>query len=505
MFELRPYQHTAIENVKLAIRKGKKSIMVCSPTGSGKGVMLSHIINQAAIKGSKVLFLVHRQEILYQISDYLQKYDVPHGIIKAGEYWSNSHTTNVASIQTLYSRRERINLCPADVVIIDEAHHATAPTYKKVIDRFTGRVMIGFSATPARKTGMGLGNMFDELIQVATIQQLTDMGFLVPIRYFAPVVPDLTGVKVTAGDYNQKQLDQVMSGQLVGDMVEWWFKVGEGRQTVVFASGVAHSVAIRQKFEECGVITAHLDGETLADERKDIIDRYRKGEIQILTNCAILTEGVDVPNISCVILARPTKSLPLYMQMVGRGMRPAPGKDNMILLDHAGAVYEHGMCHEITEWELEETKETVNKKNEKRKKAERKPITCPKCKAVYTGQLACPDCGNIPEKNQFGKDVEYIDGELGELCMVSKKAKEKVYTTAEKREWYAQIKDYALEHGKSESFVNALFKAKFDVWPNAYKGTQPKTCGPEVYSWIRSRMIAYAKRKESGNNGNGAI
>jgi DNA repair protein RadD len=408
-YELRPYQIRALSEIRKAMTDGHHSIMIQSPTGSGKGVMLADIINRCHMNSKTVLFLVHRQEILFQVSDYLTRYGIEHGIIKASIKHEDHHPVQIASFQTIHRRLKSPYINQADVVIIDEAHHATAATYLEVIERFRKKIVLGFSATPSRQNGLGLGNLFDKLIQVATIQELTDQGFLAPVRYFAPVRPDLSKVKMQNGDYSIAELEpEMMKGSIVGDLVENWLKCGEGRKTMVFATGVKHSIAICNQFRSVGILAEHVDGKTLKEEREAIVDRFKSGLIQIIVNCQVFTEGVDVPDIGCVVLARPTKSLPMYLQMVGRGMRTIPGKTDCILIDHAGAVYEHGFVHEVTEWELSTTDKTTNKKQEERKRKESEPITCPMCSAVYTGRLKCPQCGHIPTFKQFGKDVDTI-------------------------------------------------------------------------------------------------
>jgi len=500
MYELREYQKAAIHETRKAISEGKRSIMIQSPTGSGKGVILSHIINSANDKGKTVLFLVHRSEILYQVSAYMDKYGITHGIIKAGEEANYTHPVQLASFQTIH-RRMKFFEEKFDILVIDEAHHATANTYLEVIEAFRKHIILGFSATPTRKNGMGLGNLFDKLIQVATIQYLVDNNFLAPVRYYAPVQLDLSGVKLQAGDYNEKQLAPVMLKEgLINGIVEYWFKYGEGRKTVVFATGVAHSVAIKEKFEAAGIVAEHLDGNTPHELRTDIISHFKKGDIQVIVNCQILTEGVDVPDIDCVILARPTKSLPMYMQMLGRGMRVFDGKTDMILLDHAGCVYEHGFVHEITEWELDETKQTENPKEKKRKEKNSKPITCPECSHVYTGQLKCPQCGNIPEMKQFGKDVEYIDGQLGEVCFKSKKAAPEKFTKEMKQEWISQLTHYARQKGYKDGWASNQYRARFGVWPKDVHARMVLRQDPDVLNWIRSRQIAYAHAKQKAAN-----
>jgi superfamily II DNA or RNA helicase len=486
--ELRNYQLSALDSIAKEYKAGHRHILVCSPTGSGKGVILSEMIRRASLKGSEVLFLVHRREIVEQVATHLENMLVKNGVIMAGEVHDSRHNVSVATIQTLARRIKQKEFNQADIIVVDEAHHAVSAEYLKVIDYFKKNLVVGFTATPCRKTGLGLGNFFESLIVVETIQNLTDQGFLVPIRYFAPSIPDLKGVKMKAGDYDEKQLgEKMMDGQLVGDVVTNWIKYGEGRQTICFTTTVAHSVAVCEAFRESGIPAEHIDGTTDKEERHDILARYRFGDVRILTNCAVFTEGVDIPDIACVFMARPTKSLALYMQCVGRGMRPAKWKTDMILIDHAGVCYEHGPVHEITDWSLDVTKVAANEKNEERKKANKKPIKCPKCHCVYTKQLKCPSCGNIPTAEQLGKDVEYIDGELGEVCFKTKAVKVKA-SKLEKEHWHSQLQGYAREKGYKEGWIFHKYRAKFGVKPVGMC-TTPSKPGPEVLGWIRNQEI----------------
>lgn len=502
--QLRPYQKKAIDNVRREYSAGNKSILVVSPTGSGKGVMLSEIIKSANDKGKRVMFLVHRREILFQVSEYMDKYDIKHGVILSGEDYVGGRLVELATVQTIRNRMKRQFFKMADIIIVDEAHHATAESYLSIIREFSDNMIIGFTATPCRKTGLGLGAMFHTLVNVATIAELTRDGYLVPIKYFAPSEPDLSKVKCTGGDYNGKQLDEVMSQpKLIGDIVENWIRIGEDRQTVVFTTTVAHSVAVCEAFMQVGIQAEHIDGTTDKEERKGVLDRFRAGDTRILCNCAVMTEGVDIPDIACVVMARPTKSLSLYMQTIGRGMRPAPGKEDLIYIDHAGACYEHGPVEEITEWTLEAKTKNGSKKAQERKERNSKPLTCMTCDMLYRGQIKCPRCGTVPDMKKYPKDVEYIDYDLGEVCFKSRKAKTKA-TPADKQDWYSQLIGYGREKNYKPGWAAHKFKVKFGVWPNKLQKTS-KTPTLAVLGWIRGQAARDAiarkarERKEASN------
>lgn len=498
--ELRTYQKTALDKIRASFRAGNRAILLVSPTGSGKGVMLSQLIRDAVDRGSRVLFLVHRREILFQVSEYMDRHGIGHGIIMASEPYEYGHRVDLATVQTISRRMKTHNYEPAEVVIVDEAHHGTAKVYSEVIAAFRKSAVIGFTATPCRETGHGLGKLFDDLIMAASIQELTDAGYLVPIKYFAPSEPDLTGVKITAGDYNEKQLEKAMNKpKLVGDVVENWTRIGGDRQTVVFTTTVAHSLAVCEAFNAVGIPADHVDGRTDKDERADVLRRFRNGDVRVLCNCAVFTEGVDIPDIACVVMARPTKSLSLYMQTIGRGMRPANGKTDMIYIDHAGACYEHGPVHEITDWFLNETTKNGSKKNEKRKERNARPITCEMCSCVYTGQLKCPECRHIPDLKKLGKDVAFIDASLGEVCFHTKTAKVKAATKEERQRWYSELLGYAKERGFAEGWAWHKCRAKFGSAPRGY--FSPRTPSPEVRAWIRGQAAMAAIAKSKGGAG----
>jgi DNA repair protein RadD len=498
--QLRPYQQNALDRIREAFRNQKRKVMVCSPTGSGKGVMLASVINSAAAKGTKVLFLVHRTEILFQVSDYMDHYAIPHGIIKAGEIYDPRHNVDLASVQTMVRRIKHKDFGHYEMIVIDEGHHSTAATYIEIIEKYAPKLLIGFTATPCRKSGMGLGALYNELIIVETMANLVDQGYLVPVRYFAPFEPDLKGVKLTGGDYNEKQLSMtMMQGAITANIVEKWKQLGEDRQTVCFTTTVAHSIAVCEKFRAEGIDAEHVDGATDPEERKDILKRYARGEFKILCNCAVFTEGVDIPSISCVIMARPTKSIVMYLQCVGRGMRLADGKTDMILLDMAGVYWEHGPITEITNWTLNENTKMVSKENEKRKERNSRPITCLSCHHVYTGQLKCPHCGTIPVKERYGQDVEEIDAVLGEIVYKggtgkekSKKAKQ--FTMEEKQSWYSQFLQHTKNKGFKEGAAAHLYRDKFGVWPNQLSKT-PKAITSTVQDWLMYQNIKRAKAK----------
>jgi DNA repair protein RadD len=327
--ELWPFQSAVIGRIWAAIEAGQRRILLVSPTGSGKTVIAGDIVANAATRGQRVLFLVHRRELTKQAARKLHAVGVDHGIIQAGFPPRLGERVQVASVQTLHARAVRtatIEMPEADIVFVDEAHHVRARTYRRILEAYPNAIVIGLTATPCRGDGRGLGNAFDVMVECPQTAELIAGGYLVKPRIYAPSQPDLRGVRVERGDFVESQLAaRVNTNHLVGDIIEHWHKLAERRRTVVFACGVAHSIHLRDEFRRSGVLAEHIDASTPVDERDAILAGLDKGTVEVICNAMVLTEGWDQPSASCLVLARPTKSLGLYLQMaVGScGLPPA--------------------------------------------------------------------------------------------------------------------------------------------------------------------------------------
>jgi DNA repair protein RadD len=361
--QLRPYQIDTGAEFDAVVAAGKRRIILVAPTGSGKTVIAAEIVRRAVALGQRILFLAHRIEIVQQTSDKLFDLEVDHGIIQAG-FLPQDGPVQVASVQTLHVRAMRsrkIELPKADLLIVDECHHATANTWRKIIEAYPDAVLLGMTATPCRGDGRGLGGIFETMIECPQVQELVDLGYLVETRVYAPWRPNLRGIRVQAGDYSEAQLAERMDQpKLVGDIISNWHRLAEGRRAVVFATGVGHSVHLRDEFLKSGVSCDHIDGTTPKDERDDILKKLAAGVIDVVCNCMVLTEGWDMPEIGCCVLARPTRKMGLYRQMIGRVLRPANGKPDAIVIDHAGAVYRHGFAEDRVEWTLDPERSAEN-------------------------------------------------------------------------------------------------------------------------------------------------
>jgi DNA repair protein RadD len=355
--ELRPYQTKMVNEVRMAMAQGARRVLMQSPTGSGKTASFCHIVSSAESKGKKVLVLAHRQELIIQSWRTLKRYGIEAGVIMAGYQESPKLSVQVASIQTLVRRLSQKHH-DFDLIVYDECHHARSNTSQKVFERWEKAFVLGVTATPCRTDGKGLADVFDVLVHGPQIAELIEMGFLVAPEYVTtPHEIDLSNVKMTCGDYNRRQLAQaVRQAQIHGDLVSHWMAHARGLQTIVFAVDCEHSRSIVEEYQDAGISAAHVDGDTPSDERKRLIKAFSTGDIQVLSNVAIFTEGFDLPEISCVQIARPTKSVSFYFQCVGRALRPSPGKQKAIILDHAGVYHDLGSVAEPRSWELTGTK-----------------------------------------------------------------------------------------------------------------------------------------------------
>jgi superfamily II DNA or RNA helicase len=498
MTELRPYQIEVAAEFERLVTLDRHRVIVVAPTGSGKTVIACAII---AATPRRVLVVSHRREIVKQTSDKLTAAGVPHGVIQAGEEKKlrPMAAVQVASIQTLHARaiRSSTMLMPlADLVIIDEAHHACAATYGRILEAYPDAIVLGLTATPCRGDGRGLGGIFETMIECPQVAELIGGGYLVKARVYAPVNPDLTGVRTVKGDYHESQLaDRMDRAKLVGDIITHWHKYGERRRTIAFACSVPHSVHIRDEFLKSGVRAEHLDGTTPKDEREAMLARLASGETEVIANCMVLTEGFDCPDIGCITLARPTEKMGLFRQMIGRGLRPADGKTDVVILDHSGAVFRHGLPEDHVEWTLDPDRHAEAPAHQARLEHKAASlIECTQCSALRLGGQPCPACGFLPKRP--AQYVAHIEGDLG--LVNGGKAQAPRYTIEQKIAWYQMLVGEVLRRGKKPGWAFYLFQDKFGHAPLQHWDRTALAPTPEVASYVRSRIIAFAKAKERG-------
>ena len=382
-----------------------------------------------------------------------------------------------------------------DLLVIDECHHCPATTYRKIIDAYPDATLIGLTATPCRGDGRGLGGIFDTIVESPQVSALIDMGHLVKTRVYAPLDPDLRGVQTRIGDYVESQLaDRMDRPKLIGDIVTHLHKYGERRKTVAFAVNVQHSIHIRDEFIKSGVRAEHIDGTTPKPERDAALARLASVETELITNCMVLTEGWDMPAVSCCILARPTKKMGLYRQMIGRILRPAEGKTDAIVLDHSGAVFRHGFVEDRVEWTLDPERRAGSPTHNARPcEAGSRLLECTQCGTIRVAGLACQHCGFLPKRPP--RDVPFGDGELGRVDR-DRRAHGDLLDPATRLRWQRMLTWIADERDYKPGWVAYKYREKFGAWPpSRMVGHEPPS--PEVRSWVRSRQIAYAKGREA--------
>lgn len=424
MITPRQDQFNFIAGLREAMRT-HQSVMGCAATGFGKTVVSAYIAQSAMAKGRRVIFSVHRQELISQTSKTFRAFSIPHGFIAAGMPYNGRELVHIASIDTLRNRLHAIQA--PDLFVIDEAHLAMAKGWKKVTDHFkaAGAKVLGNSGSPQRLDGKPLADLFDTLVEGPPVRWLMDNGHLSEYRYFAPSMPDLSGVKKRMGDFAKDQLGEAMDRpKLTGDVVEHYRKIANGTRAVAFCVNIAHSQHIAAAFNNSGVPAAHIDGGTPRPERKRIIEAFADGKVKVLCNVELVTTGFDlsaqvdrdVPVETCILI-RPTHSLALHLQMVGRALRKKPYP--AIILDHAGNVMRHGFPDDAREWSLDgKTKGKRGANNNEPPP----PVICEGCFNAIRRPLppACPHCGKrlVAE----AKPVEVADGTLGEVTEDEKRA-----------------------------------------------------------------------------------
>lgn len=497
------YQLALLSAIRESLRAGYRRIMAYLPTGGGKTRVATAIMQLTIAKSvGRVIVVANRKQLVHQFATALQSAGLSVGILQGDNTRDLDKRVIVASIDTIHARG-----CIFDDVslfIIDEAHACAGSTkFRDLLFRYNRIPCIGLSATPfARGLGkpypeLGGKRLFEDLIVGATVQSLVDHRFLTDIEIYAPSKPDMTGAKTVRTaegeqDYRQADIDKAADRlELIGDIVRHWLKLADGVKTICFASSIAHSKHIVEQFRAAGVSAEHLDCYMDDDTRKDILARFERGEFTILSNVSLLSEGFDVPDTACMILARPTKSLTRFLQMVGRVLRRADGKVRALLLDHSGSVELIGHPFDDLPLKLDDGKPNKSARQD-RKKPEPKP--CPQCKFIKPrGVHRCPKCDFAPEQQS---NVEVKDGELRRL---DRKAK-KPATPDRKQHVYSQLLFIARAQGHASGWVAHKYRAMFGVWPRDMREV-PATPTPQLLSWLTSQQIAFAKGREKAQEG----
>lgn len=444
---LRPYQQKALDEIRGIYAKKSKRVLLHLATGAGKTVIFCQVLKSVFEKGKHAIMVVRGRHLVSQAADRLAREGIAHGVMMPG-HWNNNERApiQVCSIDTLRARKKAP---PADIIIIDEAHHAVSDSYRELIAMYPDAFILAVTATPYHDDG--LGHIAREVVKPISMKNLIEQKYLVPPIYYAPSTPDMKRAKIVKGDYSASDVEKIMldsSTYITGDIITHWRKLGENRPTICFAATIKHSEFIAAEFTKNGIACEHIEANTSQHVRDSAIERLVNGELKIITNVGILCTGVDIPQVSCIIMARPTQSYMLYVQQAGRGTRIAEGKKDFIILDHAGNV----MRHNFITLEREAVIDPVDRKKKSKKSEVENIRQCKSCFAIYEASNAgCPMCGSTPEKRMLSHrpgelvkleqpfkidyDPKYLDTKFANFLAI---AKERQYNL-----WWAyhQMKD----------------------------------------------------------------
>jgi DNA repair protein RadD len=398
--EARAYQDAFIENVRGHVRAGRRRILGVAPTGAGKTVVAAKMISSAFERGKRSLFLAHRKELIKQTVDKLERFGVRAGVIRADEPMHLDRAVQVASVPTLVRRLQTMPelLKGFDLVFVDEAHHHTDDNqYGTIVDFYPQAIIIGLTATPWRLDGKGLEDVYEDLVLAETPANLCAAGWLVPLGGWEFVPVGTGAAKVSKGDFLPATLEaEALKAKVVGDIVTEWKARAGGVRTILFACTVAHSMAMARAFQQAGVAAEHLDGNTDDAQRDGILRRIKSGATRVLCNVNVATEGYDCPELEAVVLARPTLSTTLYLQQVGRVLRPCEGKTRALVFDHSGNVRAHGHPYRERKYTLEGGVNVSRGAVDGSANGDPMLRRCAKCRSFVLG-YPCLGCGYQPE------------------------------------------------------------------------------------------------------------
>jgi DNA repair protein RadD len=409
---LRPYQQDAVDAIRSSIASGHRAPILCAVTGFGKSVVIGAIAAAAHAKGKRMVVCAHRKELVLQNAAKITSHGVNYGsvcgIIMAGHAPNDAATVHSASIQTL-SRRD-FDWEP-DIIAVDEVQLGLSPSYVALYERWPNALRIGFSGTPCAPNGRGLGKHWDDIVFGRGVRELQADGYLAQIRtYSTPAVADLANLTMTAGDFNNTELAERMKKDgIVGDAIGHYRKLGGGKSAVVFCVNIERSKAACAEFQAAGYRAMHIDGEMPQPERERVLAAVASGECQILTSVDVVSVGFDCPRLKVAIMLRPTASIVVYLQSIGRILRPWQCQE-ATLIDCVGNVGRHGLPTADRQWTLEDKP----KANAADPKDTISPYSCPKCWGMTARPCThCAHCGyEVPVQDRA---IPLTPGELVEI------------------------------------------------------------------------------------------
>jgi superfamily II DNA or RNA helicase len=413
MISLYEHQELGVSNLRASILKYKRSILVGS-TGVGKTRIATRIIQGAVQNKKRVWFVVHRRELCKQTSEALWSAKVEHGQIMSGK----TRSPSLVQVCTVITAANRIKKLPEDqrpdIIIFDECHRSISSSYETIVEHCTNAYIIGLTATPQRTDAKGLGHLYSDIVEIESMAWLIAHGFLSKYRLIAPTeAPDLSQVKMKGGDYDETQLAAVMDKpQITGDAIKAYKQFANGKRCMVFCVSIKHSKHTCAEYNNAGIRAEHIDGEHTDAQRDAALQRFRKGETLVLCSVQLAIEGLDIPAVQVVQQLRPTQSIIVYLQAIGRGLRTEEGKKELIILDQVNNWKRHGLPDDDREWSLEDRPK--KKRGKRDEEPDLKVEQCKKCYAVFKkGVRECPNCGAKIETH--GRMIKQVDGELSEI------------------------------------------------------------------------------------------
>jgi superfamily II DNA or RNA helicase len=505
MIEDRQYQS---DDVNHAMNHGREMTPIhCAPTGSGKTVIQARIAAREMARGDSTAILTPRNEIFTQTQGLAEEICGADNVAvlrarREGESWRQNRPIHIVSWPTLISRVKRSHFWFPSVrrVLVDECHLSMAPKILAILEHYAPKATVdGYTATPARMTGKGLGRYFTTIKHVVSVRQLMSEGYLAPVEYWGGNNPDLTGVKVRRGDYEVKKLSDACV-VLVGDAVDNWLRLASDRHTIVFAVDIAHAEMLAHRFKAVGVSAAALHTRLDMEERDEVNRLFKSQAVQVLVNVGIASYGYDAPSVNCIQICRPTKSIVLHLQMIGRGMRPKPDGSECMVLDHAGNVDALGMADDLFRWRLDEGKKACENWSRKEESGEPDPTvhTCEECGYLFSQRRVCPKCGwKVPYSK---RDVAATEDDL---VPIGKNMVKRLPEGWPSHEVFFQMLTHKQREKKySSGWARNQFKKKVGCWPPGHwVNLAAIPPNKRVQNWITSRNIAYAKWKQKQQAG----
>lgn len=401
MYQLRSYQQETIDKVYQSMRSGHRRIVIQQPPRTGKTVIMAEIARKTTTKGNRVMFMIHRKEVLEQAIKTFKLQGV------------DMNLTTMGMVQTLTRRINQLD--KPQLILVDEAHHALAKSYLNILDAFPNAYVLYFTATPIRTGHDQLDKIADDIVTGKSIKWLTDHHFLAPFHYYGLGDIDRSKLRKSNGDYSSESMDQAISHEIYGHIVEQYQRLAKGKQAVVYCHSIESAKKITQQFEQAGITAAEVDGNTEVALRDELVQKFRDQKLTILANVNLFTEGVDLPNVDCVIMARPTSSLALYLQFSMRCLNPREGK-TAIIIDHVDNFLTFGLPNNDRNW----SEAIVTKDKRKAKPSTENGPAIAQCNycfgTFYRDQIVddcCPLCGHELKKET--KDYKIVNVDLQEI------------------------------------------------------------------------------------------